>query len=361
LEKLERKIKGVKDDRMRQRLEEQILQLRVTLANQQITVDNATYKLNSLDAATDPLDISVVEARLHTAQLQLAAAEKEFAELQAGPGPGVIASAEARLKSAQAEWDRLKDGPDPDEIARLEAQVEKTRLTLEITREKATIFHLVAPIDGTVIALYASPGDRFNLGMETNSSDTSTGSARSEVEMFEALIFGNQNANDNNSGTLITIADLGQPLVEAAVDETDFAKVALGYPVEVSFEAFPGETFNGTIIEVSPQLETVSNTQGVRILVRLDADSYAKPTPLPIGLNASIDVIAGKAINAVLIPVEALVNVSIQQSIVYVIENGEIQPREVTVGLVDFTSAEITAGIEAGEVVVINDDPTSGH
>jgi len=361
LERMERKIKGVKDDRMRKRFEDQILQLKVALANQQIVVDNATYKLNSMDEGADPLDVSLVEAQLQSAQLQLATAQKELAELQTGPDPGVIARAEARLKGAQADWDRLKGGPDPDEIARLETQLEKARLALEIARKDTAEIDLVAPIDGMVIALDASPGDRYTPGTGTSTSDTGAGSPQSEIEMFEALIFGNQSSTNSNASALITIADLSQSLIEAAVDETDFEKVAIGYPVEVTFEALPDETFTGTIVEISPQLETVSNTQGVRILVRLDADSYAKPIPLPIGLNASIDVIAGQAVNAVLVPVEALVTVYPQQTIVYVIENGEIQPREVSVGLIDFTSAEITEGIKAGEVVAIGYDQPSGN
>jgi hypothetical protein len=40
---------------------------------------------------------------------------------------------------------------------------------------------------------------------------------------------------------------------------------------------------------------------------------------------------------------------------VYVQNNGLFEPREVNVGLMDFTSAEIISGLQVGEVVAISD------
>ena len=72
---------------------------------------------------------------------------------------------------------------------------------------------------------------------------------------------------------------------------------------------------------------------------------------LPVGLNASVDVIGGRAENAVLVPVEALRKLGPGEYAVFVIEDGEPKLRIVTVGLIDFTSAEILSGLDAGEVV----------
>ena len=52
-----------------------------------------------------------------------------------------------------------------------------------------------------------------------------------------------------------------------------------------------------------------------------------------------------------LIPVEALRELGPGEYAVFVVENDEPKLRVVSVGLVDFTSAEITNGLEAGEVV----------
>jgi HlyD family secretion protein len=152
--------------------------------------------------------------------------------------------------------------------------------------------------------------------------------------------------------TLITIADLSQPYLEIFIDETDLDKIQVGNAVEVTFEALPEDIFNGNIVEVNPGLVEQNRVQAIRALVRLDETSYAKPVSLPIGLNASVDVIAGKTTNAVLIPLEALHQITPGEYGVYVMENNQPKFRTVSVGLTDYTDAEITSGLEAGEVVV---------
>jgi multidrug efflux pump subunit AcrA (membrane-fusion protein) len=72
---------------------------------------------------------------------------------------------------------------------------------------------------------------------------------------------------------------------------------------------------------------------------------------LPIGVEASIDVISGQATNAVLIPVEALHQLSDGSCTVFVMTNGNPVLRTVTVGLKDDTYAEIKSGLKAGELV----------
>jgi multidrug efflux pump subunit AcrA (membrane-fusion protein) len=361
LVKLERKIKWARDERTREMLESQILQLNVRLADQQVLVEDATYRLNSIDDAADPLDVSVAEAQLRTAQAQLAAAQKELAELENGPNPGTVAKAEAQLKQAQAGWENIKDGPDPEEIARLETELESARLELEIIQQRATTIDLVAPIDGIVTKLNVAVGDRYNSRTGTSSTEAGTSGPQSEMEMIESFLFGNSNATAESDSSLVTIADMSQPLLEVYLDETDYQKAVLGYPVEVTFDALPGDKFTGEIVEISPQLERVSNVQGVPMQVRLDAASYAKPIPLPIGLNATVDVIAGQTENAVLIPIEALVEVSPEKYLVYVVENEVPQPKEVSIGLMDFTTVEIIAGINPGEVVAIGYDEPTGN
>jgi multidrug efflux pump subunit AcrA (membrane-fusion protein) len=102
---------------------------------------------------------------------------------------------------------------------------------------------------------------------------------------------------------------------------------------------------------VDPSLQTVSNVQAVRTLVLLNADGTETDIALPVGLNASVDIIAGKTTDAVLVPVEALRELGPGEYAVFVIENGEPVLRVVTVGLIDITSAEIISGLEAGDEI----------
>lgn len=188
------------------------------------------------------------------------------------------------------------------------AQAELAVAEAEAALEKTALY---APLDGTVTAVNASVGE-------------------------------------SASGTVIVLADLSQPLLEVFLDETDLDKVGVGYEVDVVFDALPEETFTGRVVRVDPQLRKESGVSAVRALVEVN---YDKPQPLPVGLNATVDVIGGRAENALLVPVEAVREISPGQYAVFIMLDGEPQLRMVEVGLMDFTFAEITAGVEVGDVV----------
>jgi multidrug efflux pump subunit AcrA (membrane-fusion protein) len=125
----------------------------------------------------------------------------------------------------------------------------------------------------------------------------------------------------------------------------------LDYPVEVVFDALPDDVFDGQVIQIDPQLVSQNGLSVVRALVQLDTESFAKPQTLPVGMNATVEVIGGRADNAVLVPVEALREITADQYAVFVMEDGEPVLRMVEVGLMDFSFAEIISGLEAGETV----------
>jgi macrolide-specific efflux system membrane fusion protein len=75
------------------------------------------------------------------------------------------------------------------------------------------------------------------------------------------------------------------------------------------------------------------------------------PYELPAGSAASVDVVGGRAKNAVLVPVEALHEYEDGKYSLFVMENGKLRLRMVDVGLQDLTDAQIISGLKAGEVV----------
>jgi HlyD family secretion protein len=232
-----------------------------------------------------------------------------------GPTPAEVALAEANLAVAQAKHETLKNGVDPAEIALAQANLANAKAQLAVAWEDQAVVDLVAPMDGTIMSINASVGEAVG------------------------------------TGAIIAIADLSQPVLEIYLDETDVDKVVVGFEAEVVFDSLPDEIFTGHITEVSPSLETVSGVDTVVALVQLDAASFAKPLSLPVGSNASVEVIGGRAENAVLVPVEAVREIGADEYAVFVMTDGELKLRVVTVGLIDYTSAEILSGLEAGDVV----------
>jgi multidrug efflux pump subunit AcrA (membrane-fusion protein) len=149
--------------------------------------------------------------------------------------------------------------------------------------------------------------------------------------------------------SMITVADLNQPYtIDAYFDAEDWSKVQAGYETEVVFDILPDDTFTGSVTLVYPELDTSSNSSLVHAIVKLNE---AIDASLPSGTSAAVDVIGGKAEDAVLVPVEALHEIDGGKYTVFVMESGAPRLRVVEVGLQDITYAEIKSGVQSGETV----------
>jgi HlyD family secretion protein len=280
---------------------------RLTSAEQNLEIAQANY-----DLATVGLNYNSTLS----AQSSLINAQIALEEAKAGPTAEELAAAQLAVDLADV---ALRQAQLSLESARVNTQAEisyaQAALNVQSAQETLDNMELAAPMDGTVMTLTASPGESVG------------------------------------SSTLITLANLAQPLLEVYLDETDLANVGVDYEVEVYFDALLDEVFTGRVIQVDPQLVNQNNVTAVRAVVELDADSFSKPQTLPVGLSATVDVIGGRAENALLVPVEALRELSAGEYAVFVMENGEPVLRFVEVGIMDFTYAEIISGLELGETV----------
>ena len=319
---LEFELKTTKDKPTRLRISSQLDRVKAQMYNQQIVYDKALYRYETIDDPADPIDLNVTQTQMDSAQAQLTDANRRLVEAQEGAPAGDLALAEAQVEEAQTNWKKWKDGPDPQDVTLAETQLETSQLALDMALQESLVVDLVAPIDGMVMSIDAA-------------------------------------VNENISGgSLISLADTSQMLLDVSMDESDYQSVQVGNRVEVTFDAFPEEIFSGSIVAVSPNMESTFGSQAIKALAVLDTRSYTKAVWLPLGLSASVDVIAGEATNAVLVPIEALHQVNPENYMVYVQVNGTFEARQVSVGLMDFTSAEITSGLEAGEIVAIGNVET---
>jgi RND family efflux transporter MFP subunit len=243
------------------------------------------------------------------AQSNLLNAQQALLTVQTGPDEDTIEAAETTVRQAELNLKQALLNQESNTLSLAQSQ-----LNLDAAQAALDETALAAPMAGTIMAVNASVGESAGAG-------------------------------------LITLADLEQPLLEVFLDETDMNMVGLSYDVEVIFDALPDDVFNGQIVQIDPQLVNQNGLTVVRALVHLDTDSFAKPQTLPVGLNATVEVIGGRAENAVLVPVEAIRELTADQYAVFVMEDGEPTLRMVEVGLMDFSFAEILSGLEAGETV----------
>ena len=326
ISRLENQIKIAPNHRIWRQLRSQLQDLKLELLKMQADYEKRLYRYEHMDDPADSVELAAAQAELTTAQAQLAQAQRDWEVAQAGPNPGELAKAESDRAEALAQYERLKDGPDTQEISMAEAKLAAAQAKLVIVQGEQLVLDLVAPFDGTVMSIDAIQGDRIT------------------------------------GGTVLTLADMSQPLVEVYVDEVELDYAKVGNKAEIVFDTYPDEVFTGQVVEVDPTLADSFGTAGVLVRVRLDETSLTPSINLPEGLNATADIIAAQVDNAVLVPVIALYETESGQYFVYVVQGDEIERRQVTVGIMDYTTAQILAGLTAGETVALSDvESTKGE
>ncbi len=268
-------------------------------AQENLTIAQTNY--NSAVSGVNYSSSANARSSVLSAELALAAA-------QSGPIDEEIEAAETAVQQAKLNWQQALINQQTDVLS-----LEQAKLNLEAAQQTLTNTVLEAPMAGTVMSIAANVGE--NVG----------------------------------TSEFITLADLRTPLLEVYLDESDMNMIGVDYAVEVVFDALPDQTFEGVVTRIDPELVNENGVTAVRALVQLD--SFAKPQTLPVGMNATVEVIGGKAENAVIVPVEALRELGDGDYAVFVIENGEPKLRLVEVGIMDYSFAEILSGLEAGEEV----------
>ena len=323
-----------------------------TITVKGISVDQAQRNLDDAQAAydtaydpgrdwelNDPRHATALENERSRADNALLQAQENLRIAQLNYNAAVSSSnssssvgAESNLLSAQQALAAAQVGPTSDEITAAETAVHKAQLSLQ-----------QAQLNREAHALSLAQAE-----LNVTTAQEAVDGATLVAPMAGTILAINYHVGEQVSGAFLTLADLSQPMLEIYLDETDLDKVGVGYEVDVVFNALPDDTYTGQVIQVDPELYQSGGVSAVRALVQLD---YSKPQTLPVGMNATVEVIGGRTQNALLVPVEALREISTGQYALFVMENGEPKLRMVEVGLMDFSFAEILSGVQEGEEV----------
>ena len=285
---------------------EKIAELEKDLAYAEESLRSANYEYTEYYI---PDTFTVAATRKDPAYIA-APSEANIIEARAG-----YALAQAELTEAEHYFSVLKGEEIPeDATGSMLTQLEQAQLDLLSAQENLEATRLYAPISGMVMSIDVQVGDTVG------------------------------------TSPVITIADTSESYLEIFLDETDWGMIDVGYPVEVIFDVLSEKTFSGEVVRVDPALYATQSSSLVRGFVRLD-DALFSGSKLPVGSAAAVEVIGGRAEEAILVPVEALREASPGQYTVFVMVDGEPKLRVVEVGLQDLFYAEILSGLEVGDVV----------
>jgi HlyD family secretion protein len=198
---------------------------------------------------------------------------------------------------------------------------------LLVARSTLTKATLVAPIDGVVIfSPLGAPG-----------ADGSVPKAAVGAPVTPA-------------SSVFAVVALGDVNFNAQVDEADIDKIKSGMKAKVSLDAFPSETFGGTV-QVIRATAIQTTTGGIAFPVLVKVDPKAKN--LLLGMSGSVDVEVNAVSDAVTVPIEAILDEN-GKKFVFVIDAGKATKTEVTTGALTDTRAQIMKGVTEGQAVATN-------
>ena len=271
---------------------------------------------------------------LATLDNRFAATELDRARAELGLARQRLASAtredeRARRLSSGAELSRraVDDAADALARARLELRVAEAEVRLvELRVENATV---AAPFAGTVIDRSAETGQWVEAG----------------TPLFELV------ASDGD-------------VIEARVDAGDASRVAIGQPVALSSDAWPGRTWSSEVVWISPDV-TGDDVGANRFSVRAPLGDGAPA--LKLGERVDVSLELERVEGALVLPLEALEERAPGRYRVRTVETGAVETGavetgaitgtvrtvDVEVGLITIDDAEILGGLDAGALAIV--------
>ena len=187
--------------------------------------DAATRRLNNLLGVASELDLAEAESDLELGKAQLAQAERQAKIYQQGPDPADITLAEERIANAKAQ--------------------------LKAAETALADLLVTAPFPGTVSEVSIHPGEWVAPGQN-----------------------------------ILLLADLGHLRIDTTdLSEIDVARVQVGNPVKITFDALPEVNVTGKVARISPKA-----AQGAGVNYKVEIEFDEMPEALRWGMTAFVDI-----------------------------------------------------------------------
>lgn len=284
---------------------------------------NLTSTLNSAKA-----NLQSAQANMQSANAALGYQRANYNRYKALYQKGLISANDfesARLSYRQAE----------EQVAMMKESVVAAQESVRTAQTNLGYATIVSPIDGTIINKYVAEGQTVAASFST-------------PELFGVA------------------RDLKKMQVLADVDEADIGDVRPGESVTFTVDAYPDDTFQGTVEQVRLGGSTSNNVVTYKVVISTsNADLKLKP-----GMTANVTIYTQQKSGVLSVPTKALrftpaketvgkmkiKDISNAKNKVWTIEGNNIVPHQVNIGMSDGTHTQIVSGIKQGQKVITGVD-----
>lgn len=284
---------------------------------------NLTSTLNSAKA-----NLQSAQANLQSANAALGYQRANYNRYKALYQKGLISANDfesARLSYRQAE----------EQVAMIKESVVAAQESVRTAQTNLGYATIVSPIDGTIINKYVAEGQTVAASFST-------------PELFGVA------------------RDLKKMQVLADVDEADIGDVRPGESATFTVDAYPDDTFQGTVQQVRLGGSTSNNVVTYKVVISTsNADLKLKP-----GMTANVTIYTQQKSGVLSVPTKALrftpaketvgkmkiKDISNAKNKVWTIEGNNIVAHQVNIGMSDGTHTQIVSGIKQGQKVITGVD-----
>mgnify|MGYP002777015071 CR=1 FL=1 len=252
---------------------------------------------------------------------QLAVAQKSSDERGVQQAQAALARVQAGLDSSQQQLQEQQSGARIQEIQQAEARLASAEANLQLVQTKLNETNIRAPFDGVITQRGANEG---------------------------AFVSPTSFAADSGSAT--SIATLAKDLeIEAKVPEANIRQIKVGQAVEIRADAYPNQTFRGTVDAIAPEAITDQNVTLFNVKVKL-LDGQDK---LLSKMNTDLAFLGDQLTNVLMVPVVAISTEQGQQGIWILDRDNKPKFQSVTTGPIFGKEIQILEGLQAGDRVLL--------
>ena len=209
--------------------------------------------------------------------------------------------------------EKLKNRYSAPEVAKVQAQGAEARASLTAAESRLAKSNIRAPQNGIVYALPVREGSYVNAG-----------------------------------DLLLEEADLRKVLIRAFVDEPDVGRLHPGQRIEITWDALPGRTWEGTVTVVPASLKML----GTRNVGELTSVADNQDLALLPNVNVGVAIVTAEHRDALYVPREALRQDRDAKPYVFDVAGGALTKHEVTTGIATLTQMEVQGISEKTQVAL---------
>ena len=290
---------------------------------QDVKKGDLIVEIDSLDqenaVKTAQAVLAGIEAQKRSQQATLVKAEAALARNQQLSANSLVSQTD--LETAQAAVDSARA-----QIDQLDAQIAQSQLSVESAELDLARTKIVAPSDGTIVALLVDEGQTVN--------------ANSTIP------------------TIVKIADLDTMVIKAEISEADVVRVEAGQRVYFTILGEPDVKIDATLREVEPAPTSIGSDTASSDSAVYYNGLFDVPNPdhkLRISMTAQVTIVLDEAKDVLTLSSGLVSRKDPQGNVVvpvYDPATETIAPRRIEVGLNNNVMAEIVSGLSEGEQVV---------